>query len=138
MQERNMATIPSIVFTLNKEQDTTAPVVQLQVPANTPVGQQIKITLAVQDDLGNVSGQISQTVTVRQAPSPRLTVPPVAAVGQTITLDASNSQPAANLKQFKWTISEGPAPTPTPTPVPTPTPGPTPTPAAAVKPPAED
>ncbi|HEX7958459.1 MAG TPA: hypothetical protein VF493_00985, partial [Terriglobales bacterium] len=81
-----MATIPILKFTLNTEQDTPTPVVQLQVPANTPVGQQIKITLQVQDDLTHVSGQLSQIVTGRLPPTPNLSVPPVAAAGQTITL----------------------------------------------------
>jgi hypothetical protein len=115
-----MATPPLLPFTLNTEQDTTVPVVRLQVPANIAAGQTIKITLSVQDDQGNVSQAVTQTVTIRQAPAAALSVPTVAAAGQIITLDASKSAPAANLKQFKWTIAEGPATSPAPTPTPIP------------------
>jgi hypothetical protein len=113
-----MATVPTIPFTLNTEQDSPTPVVKVQVPANIAAGQQIKITLVVADDLGNQSAPVTQTITVRQAPVATLSVPTVAAAGQTITLDASKSAPPANLKQFKWTIAEGPVTPPAPTPTP--------------------
>ncbi len=123
-----MATPPLLPFTLNTEQDTNVGIVRLQVPANIAAGQTIKITVSVQDDQGNVSAPVTQTVTIRQAPAAALSVPTVAAAGQIITLDASKSTPTANLKQFKWTITEGPASSPTPTPTPTPAGGTTGTP----------